>query len=418
MKKLLAFLLLSAPAALAEFRFPKPEFSTGYSSPETHVPDPAAPWFECLSLGMLVLIMALSALAIFKWRSRRVLLVLMIISVIFFGFIRQGCVCAVGSIGNISAAAASADYPLSIFTVLVFLLPLLVALFLGRVFCSAACPFGALQDLLMIKSIKVNPVLDGVLRMVPAIFLGLAVVFATCDLGFIICEYDPFVGLFRLDFRATTIIVTLSVLVLCTFVARPYCRYLCPYGFLLKMASFFAKKSISITPEGSSCVNCQLCNLACPINAIELPKKKKHAESINSLAKKVQILLAMLPLFIAVGVGCGSALSEPVSSLSPEIQLLRKVQNEQTSDDAVVAFLSTGRSYESLVQSAQEKKSQIHIAMMLFGAWCGLIFASHLILSYKRRYNEHYEIDPNNCVNCLRCYDYCPVNQHKKSSTK
>ncbi len=413
MKKLLSLLLLSMPA-MAEFRFPKPEFSNGYASPETHVPAPPAPWFEYLSLGMLVLVMLLSALAIFKWRSRRVLLVLMVISVVFFGFIRQGCVCSVGSIGNMSAAAASADYPLSIFTVLVFLLPILVALFLGRIFCSAACPFGALQDLLMLKSVKVNPVVDGLLRMVPPIFLGLAVVFAYCDLGFLICQYDPFVGLFRLDFRSGTLIFTLSVLVLCTFVARPYCRYVCPYGFLLKLASFFAKKSISITPEDSACVNCQLCNLACPINAIELPKKKKHAESINSLAKKVQILLAMLPLFIAVGVGCGAALSDSVSGLSSEVQLLQKVQQEEVTDDAVLAFISSGQSYESLVQTVQEKRQQIFYAMMIFGAWCGLIFASYLILSYKRRYNEHYEIDRNNCVNCLRCYDYCPVNQNLK----
>ena len=36
-----------------------------------------------------------------------------------------------------------------------FLLPLIFALFAGRVFCAAVCPLGAAQDIVLLRPIKV-----------------------------------------------------------------------------------------------------------------------------------------------------------------------------------------------------------------------------------------------------------------------
>ncbi len=407
---------MKALSILAEFRFPKPEFTQGYETPSLVLPGSAAPWFEYLSLGLFIALLVLSALAMFRWRSRKLLFVLMLFSVVFFGFIRQGCVCAIGAIGNVSAAAGSPEYPLSIFTLLIFLLPLLLALFLGRVFCGATCPFGALQDLLLIKNRPVPPALDAALRTIPPLFLGLAVVFAYCDMGFLICQYDPFVGLFRLDLKAGSIVFTLGFLALSTMIGRPYCRYLCPYGFLLKMASYFSQKRISITAEDNKCINCELCDTACPVNAIERPRLKKHKQSIHHIAKRVQILLALLPLFIAGGVMLGNAVTDRVSVLNHEVALLQKIEQKQMEDDAVISYMSNMRPLSELQTQVDDIKQRVHISMMVLGAWFGFIINLSLIMTYRRRYNENYEIDAGNCINCLRCYDYCPINQQQKNN--
>ncbi len=407
---------MNAFTLLAEFRFPKPEFTQGYETPTLVLPDPAAPWFEYLSLGLFIAMLVLSALAMFRWRSRKLLFILMVFSVVFFGFIRQGCVCAIGAIGNVGAAMGSPEYPLSIFTLLIFLLPLLVALFLGRVFCGATCPFGALQDLLLIKNRPVPLALDAALRTIPPLFLGLAFVFAYCDMGFLICQYDPFVGLFRLDLKAGSIVFTLGFLALSTMIGRPYCRYLCPYGFLLKVASYFAQRRISITAEQNQCVNCHLCDNACPVNAIERPRLKKHKQSIHQIAKRVQVLLVLMPLFIALGVLLGHSLAERTSTLNHEVALLQKIEVNANEDDAVIAYMSSMRPLSELQTQVADIKQRVHISMMVLGAWFGFIINISLIMTYRRRYNDNYEIDAGNCINCLRCYDYCPINQQLKKN--
>ena len=48
--------------------------------------------------------------------------------------------------------------------------------------------------------------LKSVLASVPFIYLALAVLFAATNSQFLICRYDPFVGIFRLDAPYTMII--------------------------------------------------------------------------------------------------------------------------------------------------------------------------------------------------------------------
>jgi hypothetical protein len=43
-------------------------------------------------------------------------------------------------------------YVISLYALLFFLLPLISSLFFGRVFCGAACPLGAMQDLLILQA--------------------------------------------------------------------------------------------------------------------------------------------------------------------------------------------------------------------------------------------------------------------------
>ncbi len=417
MKKIVSTLLLMlsiVSSIWAEFRFPKPEFNDGYVIPELKVEMPQGLWFEWLSILILVAMLILSYYAIFKWRSRKVLTVLLVSSVLFFGFIRHGCICAVGAIQNVAAAMGAVEFPISIFTVIIFFLPIILALFVGRVFCGSACPLGAIQELFLLKSVRVNPILDRVLRVIPPLFLGLAVVFAYFDLDFLICRFDPFVALFRFDLHVNTLLFAGAFLLLSTFIGRPYCRYLCPYGFILKVATFFSKRKLSIAPENRECINCHLCVNSCPVDAIKLPKPKKYSEEVNVSAKKVQRLFMLLPLFMAAGLLLGGYLANYISSFDYHVQLLNKIESQQL-DDAVVAFVSSEQSMISLIEEVMVRKSRYFNAMLIYGAWCGLVICCSIIGVYKRRVNLIYEIDKYNCVNCLRCYDYCPLKNSDKS---
>ena len=87
-----------------------------------------------------------------------------------------------------------------------FVLPLVFALFAGRTFCAAVCPHGALQDLVLLKPVKVPPWLEQALSVLPYIYLGAGVLFAATGSAFIICQYDPFVPIFRMSGRSLMVL--------------------------------------------------------------------------------------------------------------------------------------------------------------------------------------------------------------------
>jgi len=121
----------------------------------------------------------------------------------------------------------------------------------------------------LIRPVRVPRPLARALGMVPYVYLGLAVLFAGTGTMFVVCRYDPFVGFFRLSGTLPMLLAGGVVLLLATVVGRPYCRFLCPYGVLLSLCSRFAWRRTSITPD--VCVQCSLCEDACPFDAIRAP---------------------------------------------------------------------------------------------------------------------------------------------------
>ena len=155
---------------------------------------------------------------------------------------------------------------LSVFTVIAFLVPLAAALLCGRVFCGAVCPMGALQELLGWRARRVPRPLDRVLRLGGWLMLCGALAAATWALALPICKFDPFVTLFRHTGPREMWLFTTAFLLVCVLVARPYCRWVCPYA---KLLGVFAKISfLGRRIDAAVCGRCGGCESKCPVDAI------------------------------------------------------------------------------------------------------------------------------------------------------
>ena len=234
-------------------RFPKPDFTSGYQYPTIVHSVPWETFWSWVDIGLLVVMMSLVAWAVHRRRSRGVVVGVSIVSVLYFGFFRTGCVCSVGSIQNVVLALTDSGYRLPITVLLIFLLPLVFALFFGRVFCAGVCPMGALQELVNVRGWRLSRAVSWALGFIPWVYLAFAILYAATRSQFIICRFDPFVGIFRMGGDMGMIIFGVMLLILSVFVGRPFCRFLCPYGVLLGVVSRVARRKVEVTD--SKCIN-------------------------------------------------------------------------------------------------------------------------------------------------------------------
>ncbi|MFB3826537.1 MAG: 4Fe-4S binding protein [Bryobacteraceae bacterium] len=281
MRRLLtAFLLLFAalPAFAQSIQYERPvqtapqeqTIGGGYKTPAVQKPLPRNWWLEVADVFLLAGAMGVSVWIVIKRRNRRWLTVLTVASLAYFGFYREGCICPVGSIQNVTVALADPRYSIPIVVIAIFFLPLVYALLFGRAFCGGVCPLGAMQELVAIRPVQVPPRLDWALGFLKYAYLGIAIWFALQPAparDFVICRFDPFVGFFRRTGAPHMLFIGGAFLVAGMFVGRPYCRWLCPYGGLLAWCSRLAWRGVSITPDKE--LDCGLCTHACPYGAIE-----------------------------------------------------------------------------------------------------------------------------------------------------
>ncbi len=260
-------LSLTRVSRAGEF-IPLPSFST-YEIKSTQNPLPLPQWREYLDVTALFVGLSLASYFALVKRSRRGLFLLTIVSLLWLGFWRKGCICPIGAIGNVTLAVCDSNYIIPLSAIVIFILPLVFTLFFGRTFCAAVCPLGAMQELVAIRPVQTPVWLDHALGLLAYVYLGAAVLFAATGTAFVICRYDPFVGFFRLSASANMLILGACFLVVGVFVGRPYCRYLCPYGAILGLVSKVSKWHVKITPD--ICIQCRLCEESCPYGAIREP---------------------------------------------------------------------------------------------------------------------------------------------------
>lgn len=246
----------------------------------------ASLWGYLQSSSVIALLMLLAAaLAVVKLKlpswSR---LVVLGTGLLLLGFYYQGCMCPVGVLANLPVRITGILQGEYTEWLVLFLLPVLFAVFAGRVYCGGVCPFGAVQEFIYLLGGKLGlkrkaSCQDGLawFKYTRYAFL-LAVLVLTPVLGLAWwCQIDPFGYLFSGGGTLTALVLlaVLAVASLTTF--RPWCRLICPYGALLGIV---AKDTGLLAGDGknglygpgiqeSACQKCGLCQKKCPVQAIE-----------------------------------------------------------------------------------------------------------------------------------------------------
>jgi len=160
----------------------------------------------------------------------------------------------------------------------IFLAIVAMGWFLKKSFCSWMCPVGTVSESLWKlgekvfgRNLKINRWIDYPLRSVKYLlllfFMWSILSMDTASLkAFIYSPYNKMADVKMYYFFAHMgefALWTISVLMLLSVVVKNFwCRYLCPYGALLGIASWFSP--LKITRNAASCIDCELCTKACP----------------------------------------------------------------------------------------------------------------------------------------------------------
>jgi polyferredoxin len=416
MKKrfILALLSLLAVVSSAQNRFPKPDFESGYQYPLHQSIIPNEQVWVWIDIAMLVLLMGFVAWAVIKRGVRWPVIAVSLFSVAYFGFFRKGCVCSIGSVQNVALALVDPTYSIPFVVLLMFVLPLIFTLLFGRVFCAGVCPIGALQELVNVKNYKISKAVAAVLGLIPWIYLTLAVLFAVTGSAFIICRFDPFVGIFRLGGDVGLILFGTLLLIAAIFTGRPFCRFICPYGALL---SLFSRVSVwKITMTKKQCINCELCHNACPVDAIKPPYDNKVKENRFQGVKRSLNFFVILPLIIAAGAILLRSVGSELSRVHKEVKLYDMVMQHEADPQDVLSieletFYGQGNKVEDLAERYQAIQDDFKFYSTIAGVFIGLIIGLTLISLSVKRTRTQYEIEHKNCVACGRCFSYCPQNK-------
>ena len=408
----MAISLILSGATLGAERFPPPDFvETDHVIPSPTCPGPRQGVYEYIDAAVLLAALGLASYLVLKKRSRRAIFALTVFSLLYFGFWRKGCVCPIGAIQNIVLSVFDRDYAVPIVVMIFFLLPLVFTLFFGRTFCAAVCPLGAIQDMVLSRPVSVPGWAESALRLFAYIYLAAAVLFAATGSAFVICRYDPFVSIFRLSGNLNILILGGCLLLIGVFVGRPYCRFICPYGVILRQLSRLSKWRVTITPD--ECIQCRLCEDSCPFGAIRKPAAQWPAQEYHVAKKRLAFLLLLLPVLVFLGGWASSGLKGVTSRAHETVRLAEQIYLEETGKieeitDASSAFRATGKEINELYEQASNIRARFELGGWILGGFIGLVIGLKLIGLSVWRQRTDYEADRASCLSCGRCFNYCP----------
>lgn len=257
---------------------PSPPYEEAAPLP-AEVPLAETTWSEALQdtitqpqiLALLILTVLAAAALIRRYRRFRYLVLLA--SLAYLGFVIGGCPCALSSLQNLIIRFGEFKYRLP--TYLQVGIPVLAAIFFGRIFCGWVCPMGAVQYFIhreeigkKAKSLDASPRLHNILRFGKYLALAILVIAVVVTRTTVFSGIDPFKALFNVDF--SLLIPTLILIILLAaslFIGFPWCKYVCPLGAFIAIFSKYTLFKVTINDK---CTNCKACHkVFCDYRAIQ-----------------------------------------------------------------------------------------------------------------------------------------------------
>ena len=282
------------------------EHSTVAAFKDNYIPveyKPEPKFFMYTDAALLALMLITATVLVIRKKGKFSIYVLTVAAFLYFGLFRGGCICPVGSTSNVVMGIIN---PLMVgrTTAVIFLLPLIAALIAGRVFCSAGCPLGAVQQIFYRKKkfLRIPRWTKYAAFATTAAVLLMTVFAAAFKQHFFVCMLDPYKTMFftafvwvkqgiaylsgssteYLFFWACSLgawIILAAALLLGFFVPRPFCRFICPYGVILGLLSLISFRQRRIDTD--ACVFCGRCEKSCPVQAIEMNRTEKQITLSN-----------------------------------------------------------------------------------------------------------------------------------------
>jgi polyferredoxin len=161
-----------------------------------------------------------------------------------------------------------------------FLIFTVMSLVMKRAFCAWLCPVGTLSEYLwkagrklLGRNLVLPRWLDIPLRSIKYLLLAFFVVIigsmsAAALQDFMVQPYGILADVKMLHFfvhmSATALTVIAVLMLLSVFVKNFWCRYACPYGAVMSLASLASP--LTIRRDTDSCVDCGKCAKACPMD--------------------------------------------------------------------------------------------------------------------------------------------------------
>ena len=161
----------------------------------------------------------------------------------------------------------------------IFIAIIVMSFVFGKSFCSWICPVGFISELvgdfgekIFKRKMKLPKFLDYPLRGLKYLLLAFftySIFFLMSDIAlktFLDSDYnlisDVKMYYFFANISRFSLIIISALFILSIFVRNFWCRFLCPYGALLGIISFFSPNKIK--RNKISCIDCGLCAKACP----------------------------------------------------------------------------------------------------------------------------------------------------------
>ena len=289
-----------------------------------------------------------------------------------------------------------------------------ITILFGAVFCGTLCPLGSLQEWIgklgrrLLKK-RYNPSvprrIDMLLKSMRIAILAL-LFFAVS--GFIMWDIDFINPSYALSHLWTSVVPLSAVAVLVLFLLlslvyeRPWCRWFCPYGLVLGALGRFGL--FTIRRSDDRCINCKICDRACPVHIPVSARKSVTDVSCNRCMKCVTscpvpetlvmtspgavkvrpiflsflaLVLFFTPLTVAAANSWYSPSSPPavvistetaefsVNSISPMISLSTLADQIGMSQDMLVDLLGLPRDYDvsTLLMDIEEEDEFMDITV-------------------------------------------------------